>query len=55
MVALAADPDVDETESDNIVIDIQDNGNTLVITNAWGIYEDGWWNLFRGPITLKKK
>ena len=52
---VAADPDVDETESDNIVIDIQDNGNTLVITNAWGIYEDGWWNLFRGPITLKKK
>ena len=52
---VATDPDLDETESDNIVIDIQDNGNTLVITNAWGIYEDGWWNLFRGPITLKKK
>lgn len=52
---VAADPDVDETESDNIVIDIKDNGQTLVITNAWGIYDDGWWNLFRGPITLTKK
>ena len=52
---VAADPDEDETEGDNVVIDIQDNGNTLVITNAWGIYDDGWWNLFRGPITLRKK
>ena len=52
---VAADPDQDETESDNIVIDIKDNGQTLVITNAWGIYDDGWWNLFRGPITLTKK
>lgn len=52
---VAADPDVDETEGDNIVIDIKDNGQTLVITNAWGIYDDGWWNLFRGPITLTKK
>jgi len=52
---VAADPDVDETEGDNVVIDIKDNGQTLVITNAWGIYDDGWWNLFRGPITLTKK
>ena len=52
---VAADPDVDETEGDNIVIEIHDGGNTLVITNAWGIYDDGWWNLFRGPITLTKK
>ena len=52
---VAADPDEDETEGDNVVIDILDNGNTLVITNAWGIYDDGWWNLFRGPITLRKK
>lgn len=52
---VAADPDQDETESENIVIDIKDNGQTLVITNAWGIYDDGWWNLFRGPITLTKK
>lgn len=52
---VAADPDEDETEGDNIVIEIHDGGNTLVITNAWGIYDDGWWNLFRGPITLTKK
>ena len=52
---VAADPDEDETEGDNIVIEIHDGGNTLVITNAWGIYGDGWWNLFRGPITLTKK
>ena len=52
---VAADPDEDETEVDNIVIEIHDGGNTLVITNAWGIYDDGWWNLFRGPITLRKK
>ena len=52
---VAADPDVDETEGDNVVIDIKDNGQTLVITNSWGIYDDGWWNLFRGPITLTKK
>lgn len=51
----AADPDEDETEADNIIIDIQNDGQTLVITNAWGIYDDGWWNLFRGPITLTKK
>ena len=52
---VAADPDVDETEGDNVVIDIKDDGRTLVITNSWGIYDDGWWNLFRGPITLTKK
>ena len=52
---VAADPDVDETEGDNVVIDINDDGRTLVITNSWGIYDDGWWNLFRGPITLTKK
>ncbi len=52
---VAEDPDVDETEADNVIIDIKDNGQTLVITNAWGIYDDGWWNLFRAPITLTKK
>lgn len=39
----------------DINISIQDGGNTLVITNAWGAYEDGWWNLFNGPIKLTKK
>jgi hypothetical protein len=52
---VAADPDQDETEAENVIIDIQNGGQTLVITNAWGIYDDGWWNLFRGPITLTKK
>lgn len=50
-------PDPDESDllgtGDNIIIQIEDGGNTLVIPNAWGI--TGWYNLFYGGVKFTKK
>ena len=50
-------PDPDESgllgTGDNIIIQIEDGGNTLVIPNAWGI--TGWYNLFYGGVKFTKK
>lgn len=61
-VTLAAfdDPDPDaagETyiTSGSMEIAISADGSILTITNAWGMYEDGWWNIFNGGIELTKK
>ena len=50
------DPDADvATAYSDINVVISEDGSTLTITNAWGIYDDGWWNLFNGPIVFTKK
>lgn len=50
-------PDPDESDllgtGDNIIIKIEDGGNTLIIPNAWGI--TGWYNLFYGGVKFTKK
>ena len=57
MLAGFTGPDPDESgllgTGDNIIIQIEDGGNTLVIPNAWGI--TGWYNLFYGGVKFTKK
>lgn len=51
-----ADPDESEQlASGNIIIEIQENGKKLKITNAFGAVDDGWWNLFYGNLMMIKK
>jgi hypothetical protein len=48
-----SDPDAG-AEAQTVIMNIQDGGATIVIPYSWGIYSDGWWNLFYGGITLTK-
>lgn len=52
-----ADPDESDTMNtgDNIIIEIQDNGNALCIKHGFGIYDEGWWNIMYGNLTITKK
>ena len=52
-----ADPDEgSELETGGkIIISILENGAKLRIENAFGIYDDGWWNLMYGDLTITKK
>ena len=51
-----ADPDEgSELETGGkIIISILENGAKLRIENAFGIYDDGWWNLMYGGLTITK-
>ena len=56
------DPEAEESpiEAGNIVISIKENGQKLVLENAWGAcmeddLQSGWYNLILGPTELTKK
>ena len=50
------DPNAKElTAADNMEIDIQDEGKTLVVRNCYGIYMSGWYNLMYGDLVLTKQ
>ncbi len=47
---------VDEAAgNDDVHVTISEDGSTITIENGWGIYDEGWWNLFNGPIVFTKK
>lgn len=48
------DPDVSDGY-DDIYLDIEDYGETLVIRNAYGSYDNGWYDLYSGGIRLVKQ
>lgn len=46
----------DMLDSDgNLIIEILNDGKQLRLPNAWGIYDDGFWNLFYGGITFTQQ
>ena len=50
------DPDPDAADDyEDIYLDIEDYGETLVIRNAYGSNADGWYELYRGGIRLTKQ
>lgn len=48
------DPEKATAESD-IIVEIKDNGQTLTFVNSFGMYDEGFWNLFYGNLTITKK
>lgn len=53
-----ADPDTSDVMSgaDNIIVNIEEEGNKLVFVHAWGTtVANGWYDLFYGGLTVTKK
>lgn len=52
-------PDPDDSSTmdtgDNIIITIQNEGAALTVEHAFGIYDEGWWNIMYGGLTITKK
>lgn len=55
LLAVDAPSMADAEEYDDLHISIKDYGETLVLENAWGTNQGGWWSLQNGPIVLAKK
>lgn len=50
------DPDPDKAAAESeVTVEIKDNGQTLTFVNSFGMYDEGFWNLFRGNLTITKK
>lgn len=48
------DPETGDVLDGDIIVSIQDGGNTLVFETPWGPYEDGWWNYSFTTILTKQ-
>jgi len=51
----AADPDESGDDFTDVYLTISEDGSTITFEKAFGIEDDGFWNLFAGPVVMTKK